>query len=86
MGSEWTVDTLREMIDARFAAMDRTLADHIRWGEAKATSLEHRLDALSARVDEHHGKQKGIAEGWGYLVGIVGIASSIVAVVISLKP
>lgn len=93
--SGWTVDTMRALLDARLDAIERAHADHLRWSEAQVLQMqrqiadltqrtEQRTDALEARVDIAAGRDNGIAAGWGYLVGIIGVASSIVAVVLAL--
>ena len=80
----------RNEAEARFAGIDRALDEHVARATLQFANIEQRftsrVDVLAGRVDVAAGRTNGIAAGWGYLVGIVGIAASIVAVVLALKP
>ena len=80
----------RAETEARFVGIERALDEHVARANLQLASIEERLtaraDALARSVDVAAGRTNGIAAGWGYLVGIVGIAASIVAVVLALKP
>jgi len=78
----------RAEAEARIASIDRALDEHVARATLQFANIEQRftsrVDVLAGRVDVAAGHTTGIAAGWGYLVGIVGIAASIVAVVLAL--
>jgi len=47
---------------------------------------EQRMSQLSEKIDDLKGtRSEGIAASWGYLVGAVGIATAIIAIVLALR-
>jgi hypothetical protein len=47
-------------------------------------AIAERVDKLEASADKLGGRRRGIADGWGYLVGAVGVVGALVALVLSL--
>lgn len=52
---------------------------------ARADANAEKIDALQARLDRIEGNKGGLKDGWSYLVGIVGLASTVIAIVIMLS-
>lgn len=65
---------VEETTERRFNSVDSTL-------DALHSSLSEQLSAISDRVGAIEGKGVGLKEGWGYLVGALGIGGVIVGVI-----
>lgn len=48
-------------------------------------SLRERLDALTLRITTTEGRSSGLAAGWGWIVGVVGLIGGILGIVLALK-
>lgn len=48
-------------------------------------ALRETLAALAARLDRIEGRSTGISAGWGYLLGAVGLAATIISVLIATR-
>lgn len=44
-----------------------------------------KTDALAARADRTEGRSGGLNSGWGYLVGAIGLAATIIMIFFALK-
>jgi hypothetical protein len=60
-------------------------------GEARERSLREindnvskRVDALTGRMDRSEGTRSGMQDGWSYLLGALGAAGAVVAIIIGL--
>lgn len=47
---------------------------------ARFDSQAEKLDALSSRIDKSEGAGGGLKQGWAFLIGAVGLASSVIAI------
>lgn len=119
--SGWTVDTLKEHIDTKFADRQKLLderyetqSEAIRKAESATekrfegvNEFRHTLsdqaarfmsrDEAIARLDRHdaditainkrldltQGSSSGLDKAWGYVIGAVGLAGGIIAIVIA---
>lgn len=52
---------------------------------AQHKALEEKVVALSDRMNRTDGKSSGLAAGWGYLVGAIGLAATIIAVILAFN-
>lgn len=48
-------------------------------------AIAERVNKLESGSDVGHGRGKGLADGWGYLVAAVGLAAAVVAIIIALN-
>lgn len=63
------------------AAMLMTRAE----ADAKFASLVEKVEALTGRINVGTGRSAGLSQGWGFLVGAVGVIAAAVGVVIGLQ-
>lgn len=42
--------------------------------EQRLLALSEKLNSLQQRVDKNEGKNSGFSEGWGYVIGAIGLA------------
>jgi uncharacterized membrane protein len=47
-------------------------------------ALRERMETLASRVTGSEGRSRGLGDGWGWLIGAVGLIGSIVAIALSL--
>jgi hypothetical protein len=52
---------------------------------ARAQANADKIDALQARIDRNEGRSGGLNQGWGYLVGAIGLAATVIMIVIALN-
>ena len=52
--------------------------------DSNNATLVEKIDGLRSREEHRAGTGSGLKEGWGYLVGAVGLAATVIAVVIAL--
>lgn len=52
--------------------------------EAQTRADRDRLTEITRRIDRAEGKTSGFDAGWGYLLGAIGAAGAIIAIVISV--
>lgn len=45
-----------------------------------------RFSLLLSRLDKLEGRSTGMKDGWGYLVGAIGLAATVIAIVIAIRP
>lgn len=48
-------------------------------------ALEDKIDALTDRMNRNDGKSSGLSAGWGYLVGAIVLAATIISVILALN-
>jgi hypothetical protein len=53
--------------------------------DARLNSLSAQLGELRARLDRGEGKGSGLAAGWGYLVGGLGLVAAVVSLVMRFR-
>ena len=44
-----------------------------------------KIDSLQARMDRNEGRGNGLNQGWAYLVGAVGLAATVIIIVMTLS-
>lgn len=75
-----SVNEFRQMVnDVVSRMMPRTEAE-----SGMATNAE-KIDALAARIDRTEGRSGGLSQGWGYLVGAVGLLATFIAIFFALS-
>ncbi len=52
--------------------------------EARVKSLEDKIVDLAARIDRTEGRSGGLSAGWGYLIGAIGAAGGVLAIIYAL--
>lgn len=52
---------------------------------ARAQANGDKIDALQARMDRNEGRSGGFNQGWGYLVGAIGLAATVIMIVMTLS-
>lgn len=72
----------RQMPRTEAEAMFKALADKAELGQ-KANG--DKIDALQARMDRNEGRSGGLNSGWGYLVGAIGLAATLIMIFITLR-
>jgi hypothetical protein len=63
------------------------LLNELRVGVAtkeQVDALDKRISEIAARIDRTEGRSTGLSAGWGYVVGAVGLASTVILLVITL--
>lgn len=53
--------------------------------ESNHRALEDKIDALTDRMNRNDGKGAGIAAGWGYLAGAIGLVATIIGVILAFN-
>lgn len=53
--------------------------------EARLTAMDRQLGDLKRSRDTSEGRIGGLSAGWGYLVGAIGLAATVIAIVVSLS-
>jgi hypothetical protein len=48
-------------------------------------ALVQRLANLEKRSNEAHGRDRGLSDSWGYLVGALGLVIGIVGIIIAVR-
>lgn len=48
-------------------------------------ALRDRVDKLESTTDRTAGQRKGLADSWGYLVGIVALAGGVIAIILAFN-
>lgn len=51
--------------------------------EAKLKSLEDKLTEAARRLDRMEGSTQGMEKGWGFIVGAIGTAAAVIAIIIA---
>lgn len=52
---------------------------------ASHKALEDKMDALTDRFNKTEGRSGGLQAGWGYLIGAVGLAATIISVILAFN-
>lgn len=63
------------------------LLNELRVGVAtkeQVDALDKRISEITDRINRTEGRSGGLSAGWGYLVGAVGLASTVILLVITL--
>lgn len=91
--SEKAIQKAEVAAEKRFEAVNefrRTLADQTATfmprmqTEAMVSNVNEKVDALAVRMDRSEGRGSGLQDGWGYLVGGIGLLISILGGVAAL--
>lgn len=53
--------------------------------EALCKANADKIDALAGRMDRTEGRSGGLNAGWGYLVGLVGLAAAVIAMFFTFR-
>lgn len=53
--------------------------------EAQHKALEDRVTDLSDRMNKADGRGAGLSAGWGYLAGAVGLAATVVSIILAFS-
>lgn len=48
-------------------------------------ALEDKIDALTDRMNRNDGKSSGLNAGWGYIVGAIGLAATIIGIILAFN-
>jgi hypothetical protein len=84
--SDWTTDTLKEMLDERYAAQQATLRNARVELNAQLSVLSERLAEQRSQLDKIDGAARQTARLQTIAVTVVGFLSLIVAVYAAVKP
>lgn len=63
---------------------ERNLMPRMEAEKADRSNTE-KIDALAARMDRTEGRSGGFHQGWGYLVGAVGLVAALIAIFFALR-
>lgn len=78
----------KAVVKAEVAADKRfDLLNELRIGVAtreQIDALDKRVDDINDRINRTEGRTSGLSAGWGYLVGAVGLAATVILLVITL--
>lgn len=70
--------------DLRFKAVEDRLTESMRTRQAQIEAVNMRVNELSEIMREQKGRGSGLNAGWGYLVGGLGVAATIVTLIVLL--
>lgn len=48
-------------------------------------ALEDKIDALTDRMNRSDGKSSGLNAGWGYLAGAIGLAATVISIILAFN-
>jgi hypothetical protein len=77
MASEKRFDTINEKIESNNMILDKF--------ESNTKSMVNRIDDLKESRDSSVGKGAGLHSGWVFLLGLVSLTGTIIAIVMALK-
>ena len=79
-------DRGQEQLEARLHALNDLREGAVTRQEyqARHEAVELSLNALRERVTKMEGRGAGLNAGWGYVVGAVGMAASVIAIIVLL--
>ena len=80
--SETSFATSIERLDTRFAAFSASINATI---QSEIRGLVTRADSNKERLDRIEGQGSGVAQSYGVIIGVAGIALAVVAVIIGLR-
>lgn len=86
MSSEWTMETLKEMLDERYANQQAAALAARADFEARLTALSERTTAQGSELDKIDGATRQTARVLAIAITIVGILSLAVATYSALRP
>lgn len=83
--SEWTIDTLKEMLDERYVAQQATMRAARLELDARMTALAERIGEQGSQLDKIDGATRQTARILAIAITVVGILSLAVATYSALK-
>ena len=72
-------------LQQRFDAQSKALDAALETAQARSDALSDKVGVVEKSLSESAGKSGGINAAWGYLVGLVILASTIIGIIIMVK-
>jgi hypothetical protein len=51
--------------------------------EAKLKAIDDKLTVMAGRLDRQEGSTQGMEKGWGFIVGAIGTAAAVIAIIVA---